>query len=362
MIDTFVRIAKRDNNSKRKYLVLNKSQGKHVPVAPSISMEMFKKLADAIKEYFINEKLLLIGFAETATAIGATVSTELDTYYIQTTREDMGDVDYLFFSEEHSHATEQKVVKNSIDKIINEVDRIVFIEDEITTGNTILNAINAFENKYKVSFKYGVASILNGMSYEHEQKYKEKCVPVLYLKKIDNSKFDSLVSDVKSDGYNFKPMRFESLPYPVIDIKNIVDARLLVKGNEYKEACERFWEELQHQIKLKGNVLVLGSEEFMYPPLFIASKIEKMGFDVKFHATTRSPIVVSENKDYPLHSRFEIKSLYNKDRNTFLYDLEKYDTVVVITDSKYDDGIGYKELLEALNSKGNDNIYFVRWC
>ena len=44
MIDTFVRIAKRDNNSKRKYLVLNKSQGKHVPVAPSISMEMLKNL------------------------------------------------------------------------------------------------------------------------------------------------------------------------------------------------------------------------------------------------------------------------------------------------------------------------------
>ena len=76
--------------------------------------EIFKKLADLIKEYFINEKLLLIGFAETATAIGATVSTELDTYYIQTTREDMGDVDYLFFSEEHSHATEQKVVKNGV--------------------------------------------------------------------------------------------------------------------------------------------------------------------------------------------------------------------------------------------------------
>ena len=54
--------------------------------------------------------------------------------------------------------------------------------------------------------------------------------------------------------------------------------------------------------------------------------------------------------------------MYNKDRNTFLYDLEKYDTVVVITDSKYDEGIGYKELLEALNSKGNNNIYFVRWC
>mgnify|MGYP000267290911 CR=1 FL=1 len=54
--------------------------------------------------------------------------------YIQTTREVIPGVNYLFFSEEHSHATEQKLVKDDIDRAAAETDRIIFIEDEVTTG------------------------------------------------------------------------------------------------------------------------------------------------------------------------------------------------------------------------------------
>ena len=42
--------------------------------------------------------------------------------------------DIYFFSEAHSHATEQKLVKDDIDRVINDIDRIVFIEDEVTLG------------------------------------------------------------------------------------------------------------------------------------------------------------------------------------------------------------------------------------
>ncbi len=34
-----VRIAKRENNRKRNYLVVNPLQGKHIPVSPGIVME-----------------------------------------------------------------------------------------------------------------------------------------------------------------------------------------------------------------------------------------------------------------------------------------------------------------------------------
>ena len=53
----------------------------------------------------------------------------------------MKQLQILFFSEAHSHATEQKLVKDDIDRVINDIDRIVFIEDEVTTGNTIMNII-----------------------------------------------------------------------------------------------------------------------------------------------------------------------------------------------------------------------------
>ena len=40
-----VGIAKRDNNPKRNYLVVNRLQGKHIPVPPHSAFEMFDMLA-----------------------------------------------------------------------------------------------------------------------------------------------------------------------------------------------------------------------------------------------------------------------------------------------------------------------------
>ena len=65
-----VAVAKRENNTKRNYLVVNRLQGKHVPVSPGEAMQMFEELAAAARERYGAERTLVIGFAETATAIG----------------------------------------------------------------------------------------------------------------------------------------------------------------------------------------------------------------------------------------------------------------------------------------------------
>ena len=106
-----VAVGKRENNKKRNYLVINPLQGKHIPVRPGQAFELFDTLADMIRAAYGEEKLLMVGFAETATAIGAETAVRLGAKYIQTTREDIPGVTYLFFSESHSHATEQKLVK-----------------------------------------------------------------------------------------------------------------------------------------------------------------------------------------------------------------------------------------------------------
>jgi len=95
--EEIVSIAKRENNAKRLYLVVNRLQGKHVPAAPCASMEMFHALAKKVKEAYKGQPLLAIGFAETATAIGAAIAAELDLPYIQTTRESIPGVGYLDF-------------------------------------------------------------------------------------------------------------------------------------------------------------------------------------------------------------------------------------------------------------------------
>ena len=43
-----VRIAKRENNSKRSYVVVNRLQGKHIPVKPGQALSMFWALAEIL--------------------------------------------------------------------------------------------------------------------------------------------------------------------------------------------------------------------------------------------------------------------------------------------------------------------------
>ena len=100
-----VKIAKRENNTKRNYLVVDPLQGKHIPVVPSKALDLFAALADTFREKYKDEKLLLVGFAETATAIGAQAAITVGADYIQTTREVIPGVNYLFFSEEHRAAS-----------------------------------------------------------------------------------------------------------------------------------------------------------------------------------------------------------------------------------------------------------------
>lgn len=99
----------------------------------------------------------------------------------------------------------------------------------------------------------------------------------------------------------------------------------------------------------------------MYPALYVARQIEKSGAQVFFHATTRSPIEVYEEADYPFHVRYELPSLYDKNRRTFLYDIDRYDLVLIVTDACGSDTEGLDALAQAV-AYNNHKIYIVRWC
>lgn len=80
-----LRIAKRYNNPKRSYLLVNPLQAKHIPVSPAAALEMMGALGDQVAAKY-PEARLVIGFAETATAIGAAVAARLgpDCLYVHT--------------------------------------------------------------------------------------------------------------------------------------------------------------------------------------------------------------------------------------------------------------------------------------
>lgn len=351
----FVKIAKRENNKKRGYLVINSLQGKHVPVSPTKALEIFSQLGRLLRQYD-RESTLLVGFAETATAIGAQIAIDLGMDYVQTTREHVEGASYWFFEESHSHATEQKLVKDRIEKE-GKYKQVIFIEDEVTTGNTILHAVDAME---KTSQKYAVASILNGMDKEALARFENKGISVHYLAKTDHRGYTKVADSYRGDGIYHEERR-ENFSIECINTFYSVDPRRLTTGQEYQKACEELWKTTKSRVH-SGSTLVLGTEECMYPALYIAKKIEDAKTTVRCHATTRSPIVVSKEKEYPLHQRWELPSLYERGRKTFVYDLAKYDQVLIVTDAENPTEEGIAALVEALQSVGNEKIMMVRWC
>ena len=372
-----VRIAKRENNTKRSYLVVDPLQGKHVPVEPSKALNLFKSLAEKLQGKYEGERLLLIGFAETATAIGAQAAITLGTKYIQTTREVIPDARYLFFSEAHSHATEQKLVKDDIDRVINDIDRIVFIEDEVTTGNTIMNIIKIITKEYQKKTKFAVASLLNGMTEEYLKIYQDEKIELHYLVKTDHSGYGAVAEQYRCDGLyicaipenhthesaDIDVQSEKNMREHIISIPGWMNARRFVDAKQYETACRKLAETViaETGVKQGERVLVIGTEEFMYPALLTGQEIEKIGCDVRCHSTTRSPIAVSTEEEYPLHCRYELCSLYDPERKTFIYDLENYDRVIVMTDSALASLKGLETLIYALRMK-NENITVIRWC
>ncbi len=350
----WISIAKRQNNNKRNFLLVNREQAKHVPAKPHQTLALLEFLATKVASRYNNEQILVIGFAETATAIGSVIAIKLDSFYIQTTRENIADVEFIEFSEEHSHATEQKIVKGDIDKVITKIDRIIFAEDEVTTGNTILNIINQLERRYSSNnISYSVATLINGMNTEYKKNYLDKGIEVhaVYEKSfvIDSSQIDSLT---ENNNY-FEPSEdVNSTLVKTYINNNLINPRRITTGSLFKQSCKALWEQLPDIIG--DNILILGTEELMYPAIYIGAELEKLGKNVLCHATTRSPICVSDDTGYILQSRFELKSCYDASRTTFIYQITKYDQVIIITDGN--DQTGINTLISALQSQGNDNI------
>ena len=366
--DDLIKVAKRENNTKRSYLYVNPIQGKHIPVSPSVSLELFSQMAMAVEERFEGETLLVVGFAETATAIGSAIAYKAKNvaFYMNTTRENVPNAEYLFFTESHSHATEQRLVKSGLTDVLPVIDRIVFAEDEVTTGNTIEKLIDAILNNFRCDHcKFGIVSILNSMPEERLQVLQEKQVDCVYIHRIPAYyKIDEI------EKHTYKLLRRDisctgKVKYREILINNYWNSRTVCDVNLIRSLVQGFVEKVSAELDLNGKkrVLILGTEEFMFPGMLLGCRIESEhpGVLLRFHATTRSPIEVSDDREYPLVERAPLYSLYEKDRKTFIYNLSAYDAVIIVTDAITVQTQGIRSLIDALGEVGNKEITLVRW-
>lgn len=293
-----VNVCKRKNNKKRDFLFVNSLQGKHLNVDPNKSFSMFSELSSIIsKNIHKTEKVIVIGFAETATAISHYIASSLSNciYYMQTSREYVDSAKVLLeFREEHSHATEQ-LVYGKVSELFN-CDHIIFVDDEISTGNTVLNFIHEIE-KLNVHVKFSVASILNWQNDEWTNKFKHLGIDCFYLFR---GKLKNLNAKVNIKECPSKNSLVRTSIHPTITVINNSLSNFTVERIGSKPVSISFFERTLYGSiapyitsmlpKRDESILVLGTEEFMYAPMIFAKMLNfKLGANVKFHATTRKP-------------------------------------------------------------------------
>lgn len=340
-----LRIAKRFHNTKRTYLLVNPLQAKHLPVSPSLSLDMMYALGRKLAVKYPGTTLV-IGFAETATAIGAAVAECFGSQclYIHTTREEIAEVsDWVLFQEEHSHAVEQKLAAGHLQKWIDATDAVIFVDDEISTGKTLINIITQMKERYPAMEKKRIvaASLLNRVSPAHEMRMAGASVTSEYLVKLPDEDYSARVEHIRICEAAPAMPRTLSVHKKALGCAPLMNPRTGVAIGAYTANCLSFAEAFLCECNMEkcGSVLVLGTEECMYPALVLGKRIEEKypACCVRCHATTRSPIGISRDDDYPVSSGSKLRSFYDDDaRNTYIYRLDSYDAVIIVTDTPLD--------------------------
>ena len=355
------RMVKRDNNSKRNYLIVDSIQGKHIPAVPADVLKLFSELAGQLKNEYENQKIIFIGFAETATAVGAGVACCFEgSYYIHTTREvDNDAIPVVQFKEEHSHAVEQLLYCDNWNQISSQADRIVFVEDEITTGKTILNFVNELirNKKVKPEMKFSACSILNGMTDERKKEMSDNGLDFFWLVRLHATPDSDCVYTFDEESHCRKQQN-----YKLIKTDGRINPRFGTDTSAYIDACRKLSQKIINKIDADNKkIAVIGTEECMFPAIFTGAEIMKKtsAVYVRTHSTTRSPIVAETTDGYPLRSRYQVESLYESDRRTFIYNSDdKYDLVIIVTDTNKSD-ICIERLMSAFS--GCSEFILVKW-
>lgn len=392
-LDRLMVLAHRLNNSKRNFLFVSKTLGKHIEVEPNMCRVMGYILA-SLKygrsaslshwlDYLQNpsgyrltigqtlqtpyqpmERVAVLGFAETATGLGMGVASAIEgAYYLQTTRESILDIPNLIqFEEEHSHATQHQCFPSEPSEL-EQVDRLILVDDELTTGQSLLNLI---EELIKITpiRRFTMLTILDWRTPEHEARVQAMCDTYgleieieAVIKGVARSEDQTvyqgqtptwLTSTIAPEHY----LVLNQIPRQSRQTKEGIRSYYRENGRfgltqETLVGMERYFHEAAEVIveKLKtlewtgkfyGHLLVVGHGEDIYYPSRVAAAIATR-FDglVDFKTTTRSPIYCQSEEGYPIQQAHAFKDesgvtyyVYNKDRMD-----ETYDAVIFITET-----------------------------
>ncbi|MET7472831.1 phosphoribosyltransferase [Streptomyces sp. NPDC005648] len=139
-------------NPKRAHLLVSNVLGKHVPQSPSVVYGYGFALGRRVRELLGTPeaaRAVVLGYAETATGLGHSVADGVGLApYLHSTRRPVPGVTAAGgFEESHSHATSHLLLPEDPALLAGD-GPLVLVDDEFSTGNTVLNTIRDLHERY----------------------------------------------------------------------------------------------------------------------------------------------------------------------------------------------------------------------
>ncbi|THA83561.1 phosphoribosyltransferase [Streptomyces sp. A0592] len=389
-------------NPKRAHLLVSQVLGKHVPQSPHTVYAAGYGLGTRVRALLGDEAAataVVLGYAETATGLGHCVADGLGSApYLHSTRRPVPGVATAGgFEEAHSHATSHLLLPENPALLAGD-GPLVLVDDEFSTGNTVLNTIRDLHARHPRS-RYVVVALVDMRSPADRERLtaftaelgarvdlialasgtvslpdgvlaKGQALVEEYERTAGAAAADAAaavgVLDPAAAAGAAAPT---GSPRPVLRV-DLQWPRGLPDGGRHgftpahRQRLEAALPDLAARLTAAlgsepGRVLVLGNEELMYAPLRLAKALEETGAaaEVRFSTTTRSPVLAVDDPGYAIRTRLVFPAhdtpadgpgdryAYNVARPA---DGAGFDTVVAVVDSAGDTPELHTGLLAAL--------------
>ncbi|MFE7039369.1 phosphoribosyltransferase [Streptomyces atratus] len=367
-------------NPKRAHLLVSNVLGKHVPQKPSVVYGVGFELGRRVRELLGDaeaRRAVVLGYAETATGLGHAVADGLGVApYLHSTRRPVEGVERAGgFEESHSHATSHLLLPEDPNLLAGECGPadadtdayadapLVLVDDEFSTGNTVLNTIRALHERYPRS-RYVVVALVDMRSPADRGRLTEFAAEIgarvdlvarssgtVTLPEGVLEKGQALVTAHEGAGsagsraaveQGRRPCTRVDLQWPV----GVPDGGRHGFTPAHRAALEPVLPAMAARIaaSLGGarRVLILGFEELMYAPLRLGAALEDhTDAEVRYSTTTRSPVLAVDDPGYAIRSRLVFPAHDNPadgpgDRYAYNVAGAGFDAVVVTVDSTAD--------------------------
>ncbi|MGW4388380.1 phosphoribosyltransferase [Streptomyces sp. NPDC004685] len=355
-------------NPKRAHLLVSNVLGKHVPQSPDVVWRAGYDLGLRVRELLgddVARRAVVLGYAETATGLGHCVADGLGLApYLHSTRRPVDGVARAGgFEESHSHATSHLLLPED-PRLLAGDGALVLVDDEFSTGNTVLNTIRALHERYPREH-YVIVALVDMRSPDDRDRLADFAGEIGARVDLVASASGTvkLPDDVLAKGQALVARHESPAGAPTARTEPRTEPGSVTRVDlgwpasvpdggrhgftpEHRAALEAALPAMAARLAAPlgdaRRVLVLGFEELMYAPLALAREVEKgTQAQVRYSTTTRSPVLAVDDPGYAIRTRLVFPSHDDPDDGPgerYAYNVAggDFDAIVAVVDSTAD--------------------------